>query len=122
MSHYRQTIQPCQIRHDAKQVRLSSTRRSLTDYTISDHARIRAAQRNLSLDDLQYVLCYGRVYYVADSLTFFLGWRDIRKEDRSNPMISRLEGTAIITAARRPVIITAWRNRNGMKKIRRKLH
>lgn len=118
MAHRHNTGQSFPPKHR----RPSNVSRDLTEYLLTHHAQVRAAQRNLSWADLQYVLLYGRLYYVAESITFFLGRRDIPKEDQANDMMLRLEGTAVVTAsAEDSIIITTWRNRNGTKNIRRKL-
>ena len=122
MIHRHHTTQPSPPKYSIKHRLSSNVRRDLAEYVLTDHALTRAAQRNLSSEDLQYVLCHGRAYYVADSVTFFLGRRDIPKADRADDTILRLEGTAVITASQQAVIITTWRNRNGMKNIRRKFH
>lgn len=86
---------------------------------LSYHARIRAAQRSLSTADIAYILQYGRKYYAADAIFYFLVNRDIPKQDRRQ--MERLAGTAIIVNKERSTIITMWRNRqHGSRKIRRK--
>jgi len=108
--------------HQVKHRQTADINRKLSRYALTEHARTRSAQRNLAPADLQYVLEHARIYHVADSVTFFLGRRDIPEADRSDDAVMRLEGTAIVTStSEESVIITAWRNRNGTKNIRRKL-
>jgi hypothetical protein len=51
---------------------------------------------------------------------YFLGRRDIPTEDLVNDDLARLEGTLVLTARHRPDVITVYRNRDGLKVIRRK--
>lgn len=91
----------------------------LDSYEVSNHARIRMAQRGLSEADLRYVLRFGRLHYAADAVIYFLCGADIPSADRSK--MGRLEGAAAITSFD-GTVITVWRNRAyGMKVIRRKL-
>lgn len=86
---------------------------------LSHHAQIRAAQRCLSNEDIDYILRYGRRYHAADAIFYFLVARDIPKADQR--MMARLSGTALIVNKERSIIITMWRNRqHGTSKIRRK--
>ena len=87
----------------------------------SDHATTRLAQRGLSLDDVEYVVAYGRSYHRAGARHCFLGERDIPAEDRANDRFARLEGTTILLDSRTEnMVITAYRNRRGLKTVRRK--
>lgn len=86
---------------------------------LSVHAQERAAQRCLSPEDILYILHYGRRYYVADAIFYFLTKRDLPAWDRHTR--SRLVGTAVVVSKDRSTIITMWRNRQtGVRKIRRK--
>lgn len=98
----------------------------MRDYTavnsISAHADWRLAQRNLSTDDVRYVLAYGRVYYAGKAQFVHLGLRDIPVEDRRDNRLRRLEGTILVldpTTGQH--LTTAYRNRrHGCRDIKRK--
>ena len=93
---------------------------SMASYTLSRHAQIRAAQRGLAQDDIDYVLCYGHLYHVDGAKIYFLRSMDIPDEDQRH--MKRLEGTAVIVNRDCLSIITLWRNRrNGSRNIRQKL-
>ena len=77
----------------------------------SGHSAQRAAQRRLSPLEIEYVLEYGRRYHQAGALVYYLGQRDIPKEDRRLDACMRLEGTALIMARDMRTLITVWRNR-----------
>jgi len=89
-------------------------------YVLSNHAAQRSARRNLSEEDIRYVLRYGRAYHCADAVIYFLGRRDIPTEDLANDDLARLEGTMILTARDQSSVITVCRNRDGLKVIRKK--
>jgi len=87
----------------------------------SHHARVRAAQRNLSGKEIDYVRAYGQKFHKAGALIYFLRKRDIPDWDRSDPDWMRLAGTAVIMAKDGRTVITVWRNnRSGLKQIKYK--
>jgi hypothetical protein len=89
-------------------------------FTFTDHSRRRAAQRNLSVAEIEYVLTYGQYFRRAGAEFYYLRRRDIREWELSSDL-SRLAGTAIILAKDGQTLITTWRNRRtGLKNIRRK--
>src|SRR5690606_25971082 len=88
---------------------------------ISRHARLRFAQRNLSKEDIEYVMRYGRAHHVSGSVTYYLRRRDIPADDMANDTIRRLEGTAVVLDPDRSVVITAWRDKDGLKSLRRRM-
>lgn len=94
-------------------------RRPIHDFVLTGHARQRAAQRNLSEDDIRYVVAYGHVRHAAGARIFYLRKVDIPTGDL--PVRDRIEGTAVVMATDRPVVLTVWRNRQtGAKHIRQK--
>ena len=86
------------------------------------HAGCRQAQRNLSNRDIAFVFAYGRHVRAAGALHIFLGRRDIPKASDVARHFSHLEGTVLVVddTAGVPVLITAYRNRHGLKAIRLK--
>ena len=83
------------------------------------HFAMRAAQRNLSENDLLFVRSHGRKYHARGAVFYFLRRKDIPAGDTEH---LRLEGTAILVDSRAPTNeITVWRNRKaGLKVIKRK--
>jgi hypothetical protein len=87
----------------------------------SRHAVVRAAQRNLSDEEVRYVIAYGKKFHRAGTLIYYLRKRDIPEWDRSEPQWMRLAGTAVILSKDGRCVITVWRNRTkGLKRIKRK--
>jgi hypothetical protein len=91
--------------------------------TVSDHARRRLAQRNLTATDIQYVSAHGRLHHTGNATFVHLGLRDIPVEDRRDDRLRRLEGTVLVLdPATGRHLTTAYRNRQrGSRDIRRKL-
>jgi hypothetical protein len=88
-------------------------------YRFTEHAKLRMAQRGLSIIDVRYVLRYGALYYAGSAVTYFLAKVDIPKLDRRQ--YERLEGVAVVTSYE-GWIITVWRNRkHGARHIRAKI-
>ncbi len=89
----------------------------------SNHARLRQAQRNLSDEDVSFVLQYGRRSYHAGVLCVFLGWRDIPNEKPTYQRFSHLEGTMLKLAAAlcgEMILVTAYRNRRAGSRMRKR--
>ena len=87
----------------------------------SDHALRRIAQRGLSMEDVEYVVANGRRIHAAGVIQCFLAKRDIPKRDLKNDKFARLEGTVVLlvrSSWARLVVITVYRNRKGLRKIR----
>ena len=88
---------------------------------MSAHAITRAAQRNVSPEDIQYVMRFGTKEHRAGACFFYLGGKDIPVRDRRKDAFKRLEGTTIVLDASQKVIISVYRNRDsGLKCIRKK--
>jgi hypothetical protein len=86
------------------------------------HVIYRQARRNLSDQDVWFVLEHGRRIHCAGALHVFLGRRDIPTDKATYQRFAHLEGTVLVfdqtpTAL---VLITAYRNRHGLKQIRTK--
>ncbi len=86
----------------------------------SDHARLRAAQRNLSAVAEAYVMAWGRVFYRTGVLFYFLGEKDIPAQHRRMPEIMRLAGAVVLTS-RDGEIITTYRRADASRVIQRKM-
>lgn len=88
---------------------------------LSDHALMRLAQRNLHQSEIEYVLKYGRRIYNGGVLHVFFGSKDIPGKDLRNKRAHQLVGTTILVNSKtKDVVVTAYRNRNGLKDIRKK--
>ena len=90
---------------------------------LSQHAVLRMAQRNISLDDLEYVLEHGERVHKTGVAFFILRKRDIPRADRKRSEIMRLEGTVVLISSMedgKPEIITTYRNKGAIRTLRRK--
>lgn len=96
--------------------------KEVEQYVPTNHAQTRMAQRNLTLDEVYFVLEHGQRIHRAGAVFYFLGKRDIPKELRSSQEHMRLEGSVVVTSRHLPQIITVYRNRsNGLRRIKRKV-
>ncbi|MCL6512034.1 MAG: DUF4258 domain-containing protein [Anaerolineae bacterium] len=87
-----------------------------TDYTLTEHARRRMSQRNVSLADVLFVLQHGQVEYRAGVALYFMGKRRI---PAGAAHAERLEGIAVMCKG--SCVITVYRNRKrALKDHRRK--
>jgi len=82
------------------------------------HAGISMAQRGLSRQDIEYVCRYGQSYRCAGVVHRFLRHIDIPDGDRKQK--EHLEGTVVLLDKAGRCVITAYRNRQALKSIRRK--
>jgi len=87
---------------------------------LTDHAEVRAAQRNLSMRDIEILTTYGRTFHCGGALHLFLGLKDIPSDLRANDSIVKLIGTTAVLAKDDHSIITVYRNRHALSMIRRK--
>lgn len=92
----------------------------LPELTITRHARLRQAQRNLSDEDVAFILEHGRELRNSGVLHVFLGRRDM-PDEQTFRRYQHLEGAVLVLddAHDLPVLITVYRNRRGLKRIRR---
>lgn len=76
----------------------------------------------MSETDVAFVLDYGRHVRCAGATHVFLGRRDIPADKEIQRQFSHLEGTVLVLGDddQELVLITAYRNRDGLKDIRTK--
>ena len=87
----------------------------------SQHSAMRAAQRGLSDDEIEYLYQFASRYHRAGATIYYLRRRDVPPPDRRRDFAARLVGTALICDPDSFVLVTAWRNRHGgLKHIRKK--
>lgn len=83
------------------------------------HVQQRMAQRNISSEDLDFVLQYGESYHRAGALHVHLRRCDIPQRWRQQ--FSRLEGTTAVLNREGTAVITVHRNRQqGPRRIKKK--
>jgi len=87
---------------------------------ISRHAKERAAQRNISQEDMDFVLRYGQEIHRSGAVFIFLGHKDIPTNLVRKRRVEKLVGTTLLISSDCDQIITAYRNRNALRDIKRK--
>ena len=88
---------------------------------LTQHAVLRMAQRNLSFDDLEYVLEHGERVHKTGVTMYILRKRDILQNDRKKSEITRLEGTVVLTGFSQDgnlEVITLYRNKSASRMLR----
>lgn len=83
-------------------------------YHVSAHCWRRLAQRNITLSDLIKAIQIGRKIHRAHATFFWVGLRDIQNQRE----LERMVGTTIVIAGSE--IVTAYRAKNAISKIKRK--
>lgn len=86
-------------------------------YRISKHAARRMARRNLSVGDVALVLWLGHKEHRTGADFFFLGERDV--PPGLERALERLVGTTVVAVG--GCILTVYRNKGALSKIKRKL-
>jgi hypothetical protein len=90
--------------------------------SFSWHAVTRMVQRHLTVDEIEYVVRYGRKVHVAGVVCYFLGKKDLARADASHGQFDRLQGTTVLLDGKRAeTVVTVYRNREAFKKMQRKL-
>lgn len=88
---------------------------------LTGHAKRRLAQRNLSNEEIGYVLLYGQTWHKAGATITFLREKDIPFADCADQRLHQLIGAIVITTDSEQVVLTAYRNRrSGLHKIKQK--
>ncbi len=87
----------------------------------TDHALLRMQQRGISLSDVELVVVAGQRFWRAGALHCFLGRRQLSRTTQLVARDHRLEGiTVLLDSHDQCSVITVYRNRDGLRSIRRK--
>ena len=90
-------------------------------FSHSRHSAQRAAQRNISEAEIDYIVQFGQCFHRSGAVIYFLRCVDIPADDQADDEITRLAGTALVFSRDEKTLLTVWRNRRkGLKLIRRK--
>jgi hypothetical protein len=84
------------------------------------HARKRGRQRNLSEQELKYVIRYGRKLWRTGICFHFLAAKDIPAADRRSQWANRLVGTSVLVSQETRSVITVYRNPKALASIKKK--
>ncbi len=88
--------------------------------TLTDHAAIRAAQRNITGRDIEIIAAYGRTIYCGGAVHIFLGAKDLPPDLCADDSVAKLIGTTAVLAREDRTVITVYRNRQALSALRRK--
>ena len=86
---------------------------------LTAHAELRAQQRAIHEEELDLVVDYGRRDHNGGALYIFMGKRDI-PDSLAPALKERLHGITIIMDPGTEEILTTYRNRRGLRDIKRK--
>ena len=87
---------------------------------LSKHGSQRAAQSNLSVDDVELVRRYGVLEHRTGVRFYFIGRREVERYRVVAPRLAKLHDIVMIVSCDDDTVITVYRNRHALKQIRRK--
>jgi hypothetical protein len=88
-------------------------------YVPTRHAQKRMQQRAIRPQDVEHAARFGQVLYAAGAQFIFVGQRDIPRPLRRE--LDYLEGLTLVVAPETGRLLTSYRNRDGLRDIKRKL-
>lgn len=83
---------------------------SVTNFDLTEHARLRMSQRGIRTADIGEVLRLGRCRHTRGARFFFVGHREVEREAQRGVDIRRLENLQVLLASRVDQVITVYRN------------
>lgn len=87
---------------------------------LSKHARTRAAQRNLSEEDINFIIKHGKAVRRTGAVFYQLRAKNIPDDLPGNHPYRRLVGSTVLMCACGETVVTAYRNGDAFKRDRRK--
>lgn len=95
--------------------------KTISQLRISGHAHRRGSQRNVTPDQIEYVVRHGRVYRGHGAAHYFFGRKERQKiRDNDHKWADRLEGIVVVTDPDRQTVKTIYRNRDAPRALRKK--
>ena len=88
---------------------------------LSKHALERISQRNIDKNDIKFVLKFGTRIHNGGALFIFLRHKDIPDEFRIDDKFAKLEGTILVISKDGEHLITAYKNKRGIRQIKKKI-
>ena len=88
--------------------------------TLTDHAALRAAQRNITEHDIDIIATYGKTIHCGGAVHIFLRAKDLPSDLHADDSFSKLIGTTAVIATDDITVITIYRNRHALSAIRKK--
>lgn len=88
---------------------------------LTAHAQLRMCQRNVTNEQLSFILRHGQQHHCAGAILVTLRRKDIPKNHAAQSKFTYLEGTTIVLSRDAPTVLTIWRNKGkGLQHIRHK--
>lgn len=87
---------------------------------LSDHALQRAAQRNLSPDEIRFIVDYAHRERRAGVIFCQLHWKDLPMDELPRTQLQRLVGSTVVLCKCGHYAITLYRAGEAFKRDRRK--
>ena len=75
-------------------------------------------QRNITDGEIALALCYGKRFYEGEDCVYFLGRKQM--PDRLDPQRARRADGTTVVVTRDGHLVTAWRNRKGLRALKRR--
>ena len=89
--------------------------------TYTSHAQHRLPQRNLTADQVEYVIIQGTAFHCAGAVIIHLRRKDVWEFDRVPLEAERLIGTTVVLDPSQAYVLTVYRNRQeGMRRLKHK--
>lgn len=92
----------------------------MADVTLTAHAQLRCAQRNISPRSVEYIVEHGTRVHRTGVTFYILRGRDIPPADRRVDAYAKLEGTVLLVADD-GCLLTAYRHQGAYRRVARKL-
>ncbi len=91
-------------------------------YTLSQHAKHRSAQRNLSKEDIHFVLTHGEHEHGAGVIFCQLHRKNIPNDTPGNHRYRQLVGTTLVLCTCGEFVVTLYRQSKAFHKDKCKAH
>src|SRR3712207_4555422 len=89
---------------------------------VTRHARARGAQRSIREQQISLIIDLGRRFHKAGAIFCFFGEREAKRYAHLAPkLIESITGCVVVLARDGQAVLTAYRNNDAPRRIRRKL-
>lgn len=87
---------------------------------LTDHAALRSAQRNFSVDEIEFIVFRGSKLHNAGAIFFQLRAKDVPVEVSPNHRFWRLVGSTVVVSKCGRYVLTVYKNAKAYRRNRRK--
>jgi hypothetical protein len=88
---------------------VKNSQTDLCDLILSNHVIERMSQRSVSFEMIRQTVTYGRVFFEAGDVKYFIGYKEVLCFKKEGVDLSSCQGLHVICAGL--VVITTFRNR-----------